>query len=307
MIPKKAEPFMKKNKDDFYTFALIPHSPEQKTFVLKVPRRVAKAAVFSAVSAFVVLLSVFVYSSHMARKVVSYEDIKSKLLVQDRQMKKFEDQARLLSEELDTLNEREDQIRKMLGLKSNVGNMRLSPDSGKKDDPDIKNKLDRINTNIKDKKDSLGRLLAFAKEFRKRFSSMPSIRPIYGRVISSFGYRIFPWRGFHTGIDITADYGSPIRASAGGVVEFTGWETGYGKTVIIDHGFGYKTLYGHASGFAVSPGNRVKKGQVIAYVGATGYATGPHLHYEVIRDGEKVNPSGYLDLNLAGSFDKRRL
>lgn len=296
---------MEKNKNGFYTFILVPHSPEQKTFVLKVPRSIAKMFLLSSLSVFIILISFFVYSSHMARKVVSYGDIKSKMIVQDKQIKRFEDQTRLLGKELEDLGERENKIRKMLGLKSDARNMQLSSDSGKKDGSDIENKLDRINTNIKDKKDSMERLLAFAGEFRKRFSSIPSIWPIYGRIASSFGYRIFPWRGFHTGIDITANYGAPIKSTADGVVEFAGWRTGYGKTVIIDHGFGYKTLYGHTSSFAVSPGNRVKKGQLIAYIGATGYATGPHLHYEVIKNDNKINPAGYLDLNFAGSLDRR--
>lgn len=296
---------MEKSKKDSYTFILVPHSPHQKTFVLKVPRSVAKALLFSALSFFVIFASFFIYSSHMARRVVSYQEIKSKMLVQDRQIKKFEDQTALLSRELDDLADREGQIRKMLGLNTDIKGLRLSSDSDKKDVEPLERRIDRINNNIKDRQNSLHKLLAFAGEFKKRFSSMPSIRPLYGRIISSFGYRTLPWRGFHTGIDITANYGSPIRSSADGVVEFAGWRTGYGKTVVIDHGFGYKTLYGHTSGFAVSPGNRVKKGQLIAYVGATGYATGAHLHYEVIKDDNKINPVGYLDLNLAGNPDRR--
>lgn len=298
---------MEKKKKSFYTFILVPHSPEQRTFVLKVPRNIARIFAATLVTASFVAISFFVYSSYMARKVVSYEHIKSKMMVQDMEIKKFDDQTKLLSKELESLNEKEDQIRKMLGLKSNVQDMRLSSGNKKKDDADLKDKLERINTDIKEKRNSLDRLMAFATEFRKRFSSIPSIWPVYGQVISAFGYRIFPWRGFHSGIDITANYGAPIRSAADGVVEFAGWKTGYGKTVIINHGFGYKTLYGHASGFAVPVGSRVKKGQLVAYVGATGYATGPHLHYEVIKNDNKINPAGYLELNLAGSIEKRRL
>lgn len=296
---------MEKNKKGFYTFILVPHSPEQKTFVLKVPRSIARFFLFSAVSVFIVLISFFVYSSHMARRVVSYQHIKSKMLVQDQKIKRFEDQTALLSKELESLADREGQIRKMLGLRSDVRDMHLSSGSAENNEEKLENKLDRINTNLKERQNSLEKLLVFAGEFRKRFSSIPSIWPIYGRVASTFGYRIFPWRGFHSGIDISANYGTPIKSAADGVVEFAGWRTGYGKTVIVDHGFGYKTLYGHASAFAVSTGTRVKKNQVIAYVGATGYVTGAHLHYEVIKYGNKINPAGYLDLNLAGSLERR--
>lgn len=295
---------MNNKKPDFYTIALIPHSPEQKTLVLKVPKIFAKMflAFFVVVSA--VLISTFVFSSRVARRVASYEDAKSRMLVQDTKIKKFEDQTRLIGKELEELGKRESELRKMLGLRTEVKNMKLTSEAPAGAE-DIEKKLERINTNLKERQDSIERLMVFAGEFRKRFSSVPSIWPTYGRIVSSFGYRIFPWRGFHSGIDISGNHGTPIKSAADGVVEYAGWRTGYGKTVIVDHGFGYKTLYAHTSSFAVPAGTRVKKGQVIAYVGATGYATGAHLHYEVIRHGSKINPAGYLDLNIAGSLERR--
>lgn len=116
-------------------------------------------------------------------------------------------------------------------------------------------------------------------------------------VTSSFGWRMHPILGyqkFHSGMDFGAEYGSPIRAADRGVVIFAGWYGGYGNAVIIDHGNGLTTLYGHSSGLYVSEGQAVERGQAIAAVGSTGLSTGPHLHFEVRKDGEPVDPANYL-------------
>lgn len=126
----------------------------------------------------------------------------------------------------------------------------------------------------------------------------PSIWPAYGRITSGFGWRRNPFGGrsreFHDGWDIAAPYGTAIRATGKGRVVFSGWKNGYGKTVIIDHGYGLQTLYGHNSKNLVEVGDTVEKGQVIARIGSTGRSTGPHVHYSVIYEGTMVNPRPYL-------------
>ncbi len=127
-----------------------------------------------------------------------------------------------------------------------------------------------------------------ARPFRGGF-----IRPVNGAIVSGFGMRFHPIlkvNRMHNGVDIAAPYGTPIKAAADGEVIFAGYRRGYGNTIIIDHGGGVATLYGHCSALAVGEGTTVKQGQVIGYVGATGLATGPHLHFEVRRNGEPVNP-----------------
>ncbi|MDP5016331.1 peptidoglycan DD-metalloendopeptidase family protein [Anabaena sp. UHCC 0187] len=114
---------------------------------------------------------------------------------------------------------------------------------------------------------------------------------------SPFGWRVHPilgYRRFHAGLDFAASYGSTIRAADSGTVIFAGWYGGYGKAVIISHSKGITTLYGHASELSVSEGQTVQKGQPIALVGSTGFSTGPHLHFEVRRDGTPVDPANYL-------------
>ena len=125
-------------------------------------------------------------------------------------------------------------------------------------------------------------------------SSSGLIMPVAGRITSGFGLRRHPILGFarlHAGIDFGAAWGSPIHAVADGNVAFAGRHGGHGNYVKLDHGGGLGTGYGHMSRFAVSPGERVSKGQVIGYVGSTGLSTGPHLHYEMYRNGVPVNPA----------------
>ena len=132
--------------------------------------------------------------------------------------------------------------------------------------------------------------------------TMPSyggnmIWPISGPITSEFGWRTHPIFGsarFHSGLDIGGDYGMPIHAAAGGVVIEAGWIGGYGNTIMIDHGGGIATLYGHNESLAVSVGQQVSQGEVVAYCGSTGNSTGPHCHFEVRVNGEPVSPWDYL-------------
>ena len=123
------------------------------------------------------------------------------------------------------------------------------------------------------------------------------IWPISGPITSEFGWRTHPIFGtarFHSGLDIGGDYGMPIYAAASGTVIYAGWISGYGNAVIIDHGGGVTTLYGHNDSLNVSEGENVDQGQVIAMCGSTGNSTGPHCHFEVRENGEPVSPYGYL-------------
>ena len=127
--------------------------------------------------------------------------------------------------------------------------------------------------------------------------TQPSLWPVNGLLSSSFGGRSDPFSGegvFHTGIDLVAPTGTPVHATADGVVETAAWSGAYGKLVIIDHGNGLDTYYAHLSQFMIVPGQEVRRGQVIALSGGTGRATGPHMHYEVRLHGTPVNPYKYL-------------
>lgn len=130
------------------------------------------------------------------------------------------------------------------------------------------------------------------------YADAPSLWPISGRVTSSFGEREDPIRTgekeFHTGIDIAATYGEPVHATADGIVMKAGEETGYGRVIILNHGQGIETYYAHLSGFAVTDGEQVHRGQVIGYVGESGRVTGCNLHYEVRIHNTPVNPHPFM-------------
>jgi murein DD-endopeptidase MepM/ murein hydrolase activator NlpD len=125
----------------------------------------------------------------------------------------------------------------------------------------------------------------------------PSLWPITGPITSSFGEREDPFNGegaFHSGVDISGTFGEMVRATADGTVEVASMASGYGREIVINHGNGIQTLYGHLSGFAVTAGQQISRGQVIGYVGISGRSTGPHLHYEVRIHNTPVNPYRYL-------------
>jgi murein DD-endopeptidase MepM/ murein hydrolase activator NlpD len=125
----------------------------------------------------------------------------------------------------------------------------------------------------------------------------PSIWPVLGHITDSFGERLDPFSGegaFHTGVDVSADYGAPVHATADGIVVSADQHTGYGRVVILDHGFGLTTWYAHLSAYSIVAGTRVKRGEVIGYAGISGRSTGPHVHYEVRMNNAPVNPWRYM-------------
>jgi murein DD-endopeptidase MepM/ murein hydrolase activator NlpD len=127
-------------------------------------------------------------------------------------------------------------------------------------------------------------------------SSTPSIAPVRGILTDGFGGRSDPFTGepgTHNAVDISSAVGQAVRAPADGIVVKAEWANGYGNVIYVSHGYGYSTRYGHLSGYAVRPGQRIKRGDVLGYVGSTGRSTGPHLHYEVRLNNNPVNPLEY--------------
>ncbi|MBV5326355.1 MAG: M23 family metallopeptidase [Chlorobium sp.] len=129
------------------------------------------------------------------------------------------------------------------------------------------------------------------------FSSIPNIKPVPGAITSHFGQRFHPVYNtmlFHAGVDFSAAIGTRVQATGSGVITFSGYDKGYGEKVVINHGYGFETVYAHLSKSLVRQGQRVNRGEIIALTGNSGVSTGPHLHYEVRKHNVKVNPTAYF-------------
>ena len=168
-------------------------------------------------------------------------------------------------------------------------------------------KLDMLSKRMYIQSKSFDDVAKMARNKAELLASIPAVQPISNkdlkRMASGFGFRthpIYKTEHFHTGMDFSANIGTEIYATGDGVIERADdLAQGYGNHVVINHGFGYETLYGHMSRIAVKEGQRVKRGDVIGYVGSTGMSTAPHMHYEVIKNGEKINPINFFFNDLS--------
>ncbi|MGI9526054.1 MAG: peptidoglycan DD-metalloendopeptidase family protein [Weeksellaceae bacterium] len=161
--------------------------------------------------------------------------------------------------------------------------------------------LDILNKRLVVQSKSLDEVLEAAKNKEKMFQHIPAIQPVadkqLNRIASGYGMRLHPILKvgkMHWGLDFAAPTGTPIYATANGKVKLAGSAGGYGNVVVIDHGYGYETYYAHMSKIKAKANQQVKRGDIIGFVGSTGLSSGPHLHYEVHKDGEKINPVAFL-------------
>ncbi|MBR2450487.1 MAG: M23 family metallopeptidase [Paludibacteraceae bacterium] len=171
---------------------------------------------------------------------------------------------------------------------------------------DLTQKVDMLEKELYTQAKSYDEVLEMAKNQEIRMENIPAIQPVMNkdlkRVASGYGMRIDPVyhvRKFHQGMDFSAPIGTDVFATGNAKVEFAGWRQGYGNTVILDHGYGYKTLYAHLYKVLVRKGQKVRRSDIIALVGNTGKSTGPHLHYEVRLNGKPVDPRNYYFYDLS--------
>ena len=173
-------------------------------------------------------------------------------------------------------------------------------------------KLDMLNRQLYIQSKSFDEVVDLCKSHDEMLKCIPAIQPVSNKDLkktaSGYGVRIDPiykTTKFHAGMDFSASPGTPVYATGDGVVVKAGWETGYGNTIEVNHGFGYLTRYAHLSAYKVRPGQKVVRGEVIGAVGSTGKSTGPHLHYEVHVKGKVQNPVNYYFMDLsAEDYDK---
>ncbi len=274
---------------------------------------VAGVLAFSAVFAAVSGVGFYKLSQISKEKQVllTYKNENEKL---KNQIAGYENQMVVINDKLASVIELEEKVRGLASYGGKVPEKKQLAMGGKEIDPvediekaneqkdkdyfkDLSNTLSSLGSDLEKRALSLTELADFLEKQKLVMSSTPSIWPAGGWISSRFGYRISPFTGrrvFHEGVDIAAKYGAPVRAAAKGTVIFSGRKNGYGKIVIIDHGFGYMTKYAHNSNMYVQAGQQVQKGERIAAVGSSGRSTGPHVHYEVLVNGVPVNPTRFI-------------
>ena len=303
----------KKRPPNIVTIMLVPHYSGQSRFAIKMPKWVLVSLVTSFFICILIFSVSLFYSSSLTRKLINYSSLVAQTQLQKHQIGNMRKQTAILDSQIRELLERDQQLRGLLGLGSfnmDKATAKLKKKSIPLDETvgDINNLLTQIQLDLNIREESYKSLKTTVKSYQNRFAHTPSIWPVYGRMGSLYGWRRHPilrrWH-FHQGVDFPTWYGAPVKCTADGVIEKVGWIRGYGKTVIINHLYGIKTLYAHNSRFLVTKGMKVKKGQVIAEAGSTGLSTGTHVHYEVIKGRKPIYPNRYLTLDLFTAAKKK--
>jgi murein DD-endopeptidase MepM/ murein hydrolase activator NlpD len=265
--------------------------------------------VIGAAIGFLSLTGIASSYTRMLVKVARFNELRTeKEQLKDR-YSRLEEVAKERDVQVASLGSIASEVSALYGLKSQP--MLVTASQKEIQDSDVKSSLDQLSalrTSALTGAASVGISLGMTRNATTadwyRANSAPNLWPVEGQVTGSFGERIDPFNGegaFHSGVDISSAYGTPIIAPADGLVTFADFMGGYGKALMVDHGHGISTRYGHLSGFAVTPGQHVHRGDVIGYVGLSGRSTGPHLHYEVRINDTPVNPYKYLRITIANS------
>jgi murein DD-endopeptidase MepM/ murein hydrolase activator NlpD len=259
------------------TIMLIPHS-DAKSLRLKIPSIgiVASVILWAVGTAYVFSLAVDSFEYQKMQQKLAY----------------YTEQFSELKSTMASLRESENEFKKLFSAstKEQVLKNLDTTDTGSVD-------LEELKKQIKLTMETVGGIKDYLSEQKDVYVATPRGWPVDGHITSPFGERIQPITGrdeFHSGVDIAAEPGSSVRATADGVVSFAGWSGPNGNLVVLEHGLGFSTFYAHNRMVAVKVGQKVRRGDVISYLGSTGNSTGPHVHYEVWHDGKAVNPAKYL-------------
>ena len=260
------------------TIMLVPHSSSAGSFRLRLP-----LATLMALAALPVLGVSYIYT--MVHDALRYEPTRQELVY-------YKGRFAELESTISALDEANREFRSLfdLGSQEEVLENIHRTDMGDLDMAYLRKQVDRSI-------ESVGEIRDYLSEARDLYLATPLGWPVMGWTSSGYGYRIHPISGtrkFHSGMDISTRKGTPVRATADGVVSFSGRSGANGNLVVLEHGFGYRTYFAHNTRNAVKVGQVVKRGDIISYVGSTGNSTGPHLHYEIWKNGKDTNPMPFI-------------
>lgn len=281
------------------TIVIIPHAAG-RVYKIHLSPTLLKALAFLGIFALVLSLAALFGSGNFVRQRALYRALEK----ENKELKRTNQRLQEALTEVHARLEQFEQRTKQLAIAAGVADALVAPALPPKSSVGTGGPLDRLTGNpeqLLQREEHLERQLGAVEqrlsEQQLLLSHTPSIAPVVGVITDGFGPRIDPitrQAAFHDGLDISAAYGTPVKAPAEGLVVFADREAGYGRVVKINHGYGFVTVYGHLDRILVKEGQRVKRGEVIGRVGMTGRTTGPHLHYEVWKDGEKQNPLHYI-------------
>lgn len=311
---------IKKLFKERFTLVVIPHSGKKtKQFKFYKPIVYFTLIFFTSTSIFFITSTFYLFNKRsqliedLQIKNGDIKGLNSIISQQDIEISELKRTTQVVKSKLSQLYELEDKVRTMVGLKSNentipVTSRAISSISNALSEEEFydlvdltdDNSVDTITSLIDSEKENYDEFVKEVEEQLKYLESVPDKWPVIGRITSKFGYRRHPIsnrRDFHKGIDIANTSGTNIISAASGIVTYSGWNGGYGKVVIISHGYGYKSVYAHNKNNLVKVGDRVTKGQVIAQLGNTGKSTGPHVHFEIHYKGKQIDPLQILESN----------
>jgi murein DD-endopeptidase MepM/ murein hydrolase activator NlpD len=288
--------------NEFYTLIVVPHAKARfRKFQVSV--RLTKWIMGAGAALAVVLTGVLAHYTWINVEVGELRRLRSENVVLSTKAQAYEQNAAKLQAKLMTLQNMVMKLGVMAGLEKTLPDPAIGGVGGltsletTSPSADARLSLGVMEKTTEELTARSTRLEAFYHDQKVVLAATPSVWPVRGYLSSTFGNRVDPFTGqpdFHPGIDIATPVGTRVQAPADGVVISTGVKGSYGNAMVIDHGYGVVTRYGHLSGFNVRPGQRVRRGDVIAFVGQTGRATAPHLHYEVwVRD-QNQNPIQYI-------------
>ncbi|WP_176461792.1 M23 family metallopeptidase [Anaeromicrobium sediminis] len=299
---------IKKLKNESVSIMIVPHSGENVKQI-KFKKSFLYTFLGCSFISFIIICASLAFlisgNASLYKNLAAKEKMISNLTVENsaqaEEIAELRDKTKLISEKLEALNKLEEQIRSMVGLKKNIDSIkprevsrsmvsRINLDST---DEELDSQIFSLSNSMDHKNDNLQKLITDVNDRLEFLKCKPDKWPTYGKITSKFGYRISPLtnrRQFHKGLDIANKTGTNILSAADGIVVFSDRMSGYGNTLIISHGYGYRTVYAHNKSNLVKVGQKVTKGQLIAKMGNTGRSTGPHVHFEVHYNGKRINP-----------------
>jgi murein DD-endopeptidase MepM/ murein hydrolase activator NlpD len=288
--------------NEFYTLIVVPHAKARfRKFQVSVRLTRWVLAAFGVMG--LVLLGILVHYTWIAVEVAEVRRLRAENLALATKARAYEENAGQLQSKVLQLQSVVTKLGIMAGVEQSLPDASIGGVGGLRGSEttppsiDIASTLQSLDQKVGNLSEKSERLEAYFKDQRELLASTPSIWPLRGYLSAGFGNRADPFTGlrdFHPGIDISVPRGTKVIAPADGVVVFCGTKNGYGNAMVIDHGFGLVTRYGHLDAFNVRPGQRVRRGDVIAFSGNTGRSTAPHLHYEVWVNDQMRNPIEYI-------------